>query len=199
MTERYGNLFEMYANATGEDPYTVPMRIAPTCHFTMGGLWSDYDLQTSIPGLFVGGECGSNYHGANRLGANSTAERERRRLVHPAALGSGASGGPSRGRLPDDDDEVVVSAVTRARERVRDLLTVGGSTGPEHFHRELGEILYAGCGVTRTAQGPPTRSTASGTCGPGSGSTSGSPARALTSTTSSSTPAGWRTSSNWPS
>lgn len=153
MTERYGNLFEMYANATGEDPYTVPMRIAPTCHFTMGGLWSDYDLQTSIPGLFVGGECGSNYHGANRLGANSLLSASVDgwfTLPHsvPAHLAARLGDG-----LPDDDDEVVVSAVTRARERVRDLLTVGGSTGPEHFHRELGEILYAGCGVTRTAQG----------------------------------------------
>ncbi|WP_241736565.1 succinate dehydrogenase (quinone) flavoprotein subunit, partial [Dietzia sp. CW19] len=71
IAERYGNLFDMYSHATGEDPYSVPMRIAPTCHFTMGGLWSDYDLQTSIPGLFVGGECGWAYHGANRLGANS--------------------------------------------------------------------------------------------------------------------------------
>ena len=71
IAERYGNLFHMYKDATNEDPYEVPMRIAPTVHFTMGGLWSDYNMMTSIPGLFVGGECGWGYHGANRLGANS--------------------------------------------------------------------------------------------------------------------------------
>ena len=71
ITERYGNLFEMYHDATGEDPYTVPMRIAPGAHFSMGGLWSDFDQMTSIPGLFVAGEAGWALHGANRLGANS--------------------------------------------------------------------------------------------------------------------------------
>ena len=71
IAERYGNLFDMYRDATGEDPYSTPMRIAPAAHFTMGGLWADFDLQTSIPGLFVAGEAGAGYHGANRLGANS--------------------------------------------------------------------------------------------------------------------------------
>ena len=153
ITERYGNLFEMYSHATGEDPYTVPMRIAPTCHFTMGGLWNDYDLQTSIPGLFVGGECGSGYHGANRLGANSLLSASvdgwfTLPYSVPSHLATRLGD-----ELPDDDDEVVVTAVARARERVQNLLAVGGSTGPEHFHRELGEILYSGCGVTRTAEG----------------------------------------------
>ena len=68
---RYSNLFHMYEQATGDDPLTTPMRIAPGAHFAMGGLWSDYDLMTSVPGLFVGGEVGWGYHGANRLGANS--------------------------------------------------------------------------------------------------------------------------------
>ncbi|WP_141564758.1 fumarate reductase/succinate dehydrogenase flavoprotein subunit [Dietzia alimentaria] len=152
ITERYGNLFEMYSHATGEDPYTVPMRIAPTCHFTMGGLWNDYDLQTSIPGLFVGGECSSGYHGANRLGANSLLSASvdgwfTLPYSVPSHLATRLGD-----ELPDDDDEVVVTAVARARERVQNLLAVGGSTGPEHFHRELGEILYSGCGVTRTAE-----------------------------------------------
>ncbi len=71
IAERYGNLFEMYRDATGEDPYKEPMRIAPGAHFTMGGLWCDFNQMTSVPGLFVGGEAGNNYHGANRLGANS--------------------------------------------------------------------------------------------------------------------------------
>lgn len=151
ITERYGNLLHMYSHATGEDPYAVPMRIAPTCHFTMGGLWSNYDLQTSIPGLFVGGECGWNYHGANRLGANSLLSASVDgwfTLPHsvPAHLSTRLAEEP-----PGDDDEVVTTAVSRARARVEALLAVGGSTGPAHFHRELGEILYAGCGVTRTA------------------------------------------------
>ncbi|WP_042329864.1 fumarate reductase/succinate dehydrogenase flavoprotein subunit [Dietzia sp. UCD-THP] len=153
IAERYGNLFDMYSHATGEDPYCVPMRIAPTCHFTMGGLWSDYDLQTSIPGLFVGGECGWAYHGANRLGANSLLSASvdgwfTLPYSVPAHLATRLGDHP-----PDDDDEVVTTAVARARGRVEALLAVGGSTGPGHFHRELGEILYAGCGVTRTAEG----------------------------------------------
>ncbi len=153
IAERYGNLFDMYSHATGEDPYTVPMRIAPTCHFTMGGLWSDYDLQSSIPGLFVGGECGWAYHGANRLGANSLLSASvdgwfTLPYSVPAHLATRLGD-----ELPGGDDEVVVSAVRRARDRVRALVSVGGSTGPEHFHRELGEILYTGCGVTRTAEG----------------------------------------------
>lgn len=152
--ERYGNLFEMYAHATGEDPYTTPMRIAPTCHFTMGGLWSDYDLQTSIPGLFVGGECAWNYHGANRLGANSLLSASVDGwFTLPYSVPGYLAGRLGAPEPPSDDDEVVASAVRRARERVEALLSVGGSTGPEHFHRELGEVLYSGCGVTRSAAG----------------------------------------------
>ena len=84
ITERYGNLFEMYHDATGEDPYAVPMRIAPGAHFSMGGLWSDFDQMTSIPGLFVAGEAGWAYHGANRLGAQFAAVGVCGRLVHAA-------------------------------------------------------------------------------------------------------------------
>ncbi|HJC61670.1 MAG TPA: fumarate reductase/succinate dehydrogenase flavoprotein subunit [Candidatus Dietzia intestinigallinarum] len=154
IAQRYGNLFEMYAHATGEDPYTVPMRIAPTCHFTMGGLWSDYDLQTSIPGLFAGGECAGNYHGANRLGANSLLSASVDGwFTLPYSVPAYLADRLGRADPPTDDAEVVVAAVDRARERVRALISVGGATGPEHFHRELGRILYTGCGVTRTAEG----------------------------------------------
>lgn len=154
ITQRYGNLFDMYSRATGEDPYTVPMRIAPTCHFTMGGLWSDYDLHTSIPGLFVGGECAGNYHGANRLGANSLLSASVDGwFTLPYSVPAYLADRLGREETPADDDEVVATAVNRARERVRALISVGGSTGPEHFHRELGQILYTGCGVTRTAEG----------------------------------------------
>ena len=153
IAERYGNLFTMYAHATGEDPYTVPMRIAPTCHFTMGGLWSDYDQQTSVPGLFVGGECGWAYHGANRLGANSLLSASVDGwFVLPAAVPDHLAGRLGE-ELPATDFELVASAVERAASRVDALLAVGGSTPPKVFHRRLGEILYTGCGVTRSAEG----------------------------------------------
>lgn len=151
--ERYGNLFEMYADATGENPYEVPMRIAPGAHFTMGGLWSDFDQMTSIPGLFVGGEAGNNYHGANRLGANSLLSA----CVdgwftlplsvpnHLAAIGAGPV-------LPEDHP-AAREAVTAVRERLTRLIENQGTTRPAAFHRRLGEILYDGCGVTRSAAG----------------------------------------------
>ena len=151
IAERYGNLFTMYSHATGEDPYTVPMRIAPTCHFTMGGLWSDYDQQTSIPGLFVGGECGWAYHGANRLGANSLLSASVDGWFTLPRSVPDHLAGRLGSTLPSTDSDVVTAAVHRASSRIRALLGIGGSTAPAHFHRRLGELLYAGCGVTRTA------------------------------------------------
>ncbi|GAA4753863.1 fumarate reductase/succinate dehydrogenase flavoprotein subunit [Gordonia alkaliphila] len=153
LAERYGNLFDMYRDATGEDPYEVPMRIAPAAHFTMGGLWSDYDLMTSIPGLFVGGEAGWGYHGANRLGANS--------LLSACVDGwftlpysvpnylAGLLGEP----VPASDHAAVRQAAADVHARIEALTGIGGSTGPAVFHRELGEILYRGCGVARSAAG----------------------------------------------
>lgn len=150
---RYGNLFHMYQDATGEDPYTVPMRIAPGAHFTMGGLWSDYQLQTSIPGLFVAGEAGFAYHGANRLGANS--------LLSACVDGwftipytvpdylADKLGQP----LVGIDDPVVTQTVDDAYARFDALLAIEGSRPPRDFHRELGDVLYDGCGVARTKEG----------------------------------------------
>lgn len=149
IAERYGNLFEMYADATGEDPYEVPMRIAPGAHFTMGGLWSDFNLMTSVPGLFVAGECGAGYHGANRLGANSLLSAcvdgwfvlprsvpDYLARVRPTAVAA--------------DAPEVVSAIGDVIARVDQLLVNKGTTRPLAFHRRLGEILYEHCGVTRT-------------------------------------------------
>ncbi|GAB47579.1 fumarate reductase/succinate dehydrogenase flavoprotein subunit [Mobilicoccus pelagius] len=153
IASRYGNLFTMYHHATGEDPYEVPMRIAPAAHFTMGGLWSDYDLMTSIPGLFVAGESGWGYHGANRLGANS--------LLSACVDGwftipntvpnhlAGMLGTP----LPGPDSPAVQEALARVEARVDRLLGVGGTQAPATFHRRLGDILYRGCGVARTRDG----------------------------------------------
>lgn len=150
--DRYGNLFHMYANATGEDPYDTPMRIAPGAHFTMGGLWSDYDLMTSLPGLFVGGECGWGYHGANRLGANSLLSAcVDGWFTLPHTVANHLS--PQLGREPlAEDAPAVRSAMERAQARVDALLAIRGSHGPAHFHRELGKILYEGCGVIRTQE-----------------------------------------------
>ncbi len=150
---RYGNLFSMYAHATGEDPYTVPMRIAPGAHFTMGGLWSDYDQMTAIPGLFVGGEAGWAYHGANRLGANSLLSAcVDGWFTLPFSIPNYLSG-QLGARLPDAGDACVREAYARVRARTDALLGVGGALAPSHFHRELGEIMYADVGVARTAEG----------------------------------------------
>lgn len=143
----------MYEHATGEDPYTVPMRIAPAAHFTMGGLWADYDLMTSIPGLFVGGEAGWGYHGANRLGANSLLSATVDGwFVLPYSVPNYLA--PKLGtKLPAQDSAAVQEALARSQARIDALFAVGGSRSPSDFHRELGEILYEGCGVERDRHG----------------------------------------------
>ncbi len=153
MRERYGNLFETYANATGEDAYLTPMRIAPGAHFTMGGLWSDFDSMTSVPGLFVGGEAGWGYHGANRLGANSLLSASVDGwFTLPYAVPNYLA--PLLGTpVLSHDDPAVADALRRVQERIRSLLAIDGTQGPQHFHRRLGEIMYRGCGVSRSAQG----------------------------------------------
>ncbi len=153
IAERYGNLFEMYHDVTGEDAYTQPMRIAPGAHFTMGGLWSDYDQMTTIPGLFVGGEAGSNYHGANRLGANSLLSAcvdgwFTLPLSVPNYLADMAGTAP----LGADAAEVT-GALDDVALRIRRLLDNDGTQRPLAFHRRLGEILYDGCGVSRNGPG----------------------------------------------
>ncbi|OBB28623.1 succinate dehydrogenase flavoprotein subunit [Mycolicibacterium peregrinum] len=153
IAERYGNLFSMYQDATGEDPYLTPMRIAPGAHFSMGGLWSDFDQMTSIPGLFVAGEAGWGYHGANRLGANSLLSAcvdgwFTLPLSVPNYLAGLLGTAP-----PDTDHPAVAASLDDVAQRVDRLLSVGGSQGPDRFHRRLGDLLYHGCGVSRSAQG----------------------------------------------
>ncbi|UQE74449.1 fumarate reductase/succinate dehydrogenase flavoprotein subunit [Gordonia sp. PP30] len=151
IAERYGNLFDMYRSATGEDPYSTPMRIAPAAHFTMGGLWSDFNQMTSVPGLFVGGEAGWGYHGANRLGANSLLSAcVDGWFTLPRSVPDFLAGLLGTPVLSQDDDAVRATAAD-VRARIDRLTSIGGTTGPIAFHRELGAILYAGCGVTRTA------------------------------------------------
>lgn len=149
IAERYGNLFTMYHDATGEDPYTQPMRIAPGAHFTMGGLWVDYQLMSTIPGLFVAGEANAAYHGANRLGANSLlAACVDGSFVIPRTVPhylAGLLGEP----LLEEHSEAVEATFNRVQEHIHGLLSSHGSTPAQHFHRELGKILYRDCGVVR--------------------------------------------------
>lgn len=153
IAERYGNLFAMYADVTGEDPFTEPMRIAPAAHFIMGGLWSDFDLMTTVPGLFVGGEAGSGYHGANRLGANSLLSAcVDGWFTLPLSVPNYLAGILRQPLLPADAP-ASASAVAEVQARVDSLLAVGGATRASTFHRELGQILYAGCGVSRSDAG----------------------------------------------
>jgi succinate dehydrogenase / fumarate reductase, flavoprotein subunit len=151
IAERYGNLFALYHESTDEDPYTVPMRIAPGAHFSMGGLWTDYDQQTSVPGLFVGGEVGNNYHGANRLGANSLLSASVDGWFtlpysvpdHLASL---------LGEPPlDPTDGKVQAVVEEVRAGVERLCAIGGTHSATWFHRRLGELMYRHCGVSRSA------------------------------------------------
>lgn len=153
IAERYGNLFDMYRDATGEDPYTQPMRIAPGAHFTMGGLWVDYRLMSTIPGLFVAGEANAAYHGANRLGANSLlAACVDGSFVIPRTVPdylAGLLGEP----LIDEASPAVADAHRRVEERMNALVNSQGHTPAQHFHRELGAILYRDCGVVRDKAG----------------------------------------------
>ena len=153
IAERYGNLFEMYRDATGEDPYEEPMRIAPGAHFTMGGLWCDFNQMTSVPGLFVGGEAGNNYHGANRLGANSLLSAcVDGWFTLPLAIPNYLAGLAGKPLLEVDAPEAA-EALDDVRGRINHLVNNPGHTRPATFHRRLGEILYAGCGVSRSEEG----------------------------------------------
>ncbi len=153
IAERYGNLFTMYRDATGEDPYTRPMRIAPGAHFTMGGLWVDYRLMSTLPGLFVAGEANAAYHGANRLGANSLlAACVDGSFTIPRTVPDYLAGLLGQD-LVDEGDPVVTSALERVAAREAALLAVHGGTPAKEFHRRLGEIMYRDCGVVRDRAG----------------------------------------------
>ncbi len=156
IAERYGNLFEMYHDATGEDPYTQPMRIAPGAHFTMGGLWVDHQLMSTIEGLFVAGEANAAHHGANRLGANSLlAACVDGSFTIPCTVPDHLAGRLGTG-LVDEGDASVAEAFDRVRCRIDSLLGAGRAgtgTPAKVFHRELGRIMYQRCGVVRDKEG----------------------------------------------
>ncbi|MEV0730229.1 fumarate reductase/succinate dehydrogenase flavoprotein subunit [Polymorphospora sp. NPDC050346] len=149
---KYGNLFEMYERITGEDPYTVPMRIYPAVHYTMGGLWVDYDLQSTVPGLFVIGEANFSDHGANRLGASALMQGlADGYFVLPNTIGDYLAAGPFE-RLAADNPEVA-AARTAVEDRIAKLLAVNGDRTVDSFHRELGRIMWEYCGMERTDAG----------------------------------------------
>ncbi len=152
--ERYSNLFEMYEDSIGEDPYEVPMRIAPTVHFTMGGLWTDFNEMTSIDGLFAAGECSWTYHGANRLGANSLLSASVDGwFTLPFTVPNYLAGHLNEEALSLEAPEVT-AAVTRSQELIDRLMNIEGSDphGPDHYHEQLGAILYESCGVSRNVE-----------------------------------------------
>jgi len=149
---KYGNLFHMYAKITGEDPYEVPMRIYPAVHYTMGGLWVDYQLQSSIPGLFVLGEANFSDHGANRLGASALMQGLADGYFVAPYTTSNFLGSQN---LPDvsTDDEAFTEAMANAQDRNSKILGVQGTRSSDSIHRELGHILWEYCGMSRERQG----------------------------------------------
>ena len=151
--ERYGNLFEMYERITAEDPYRVPMRIAPAPHYTMGGLWVDYNLMTTIPGLYAIGEANFSDHGANRLGASALMQGlADGYFILPITIGDDLAARLGDAPVPPDDP-VFQTAEAEVSERVRTLLATAGKHSVDHFHRQLGRIVWDHCGMARNRPG----------------------------------------------
>ena len=151
--EKYGNLFEMYQRITDEDPYRVPMRIYPAVHYTMGGLWVDYDLQTTIPGLFAVGEANFSDHGANRLGASALMQGlADGYFVLPATISDYLARTAGEAPVTADHPEAV-AAVRETQERLAAILAVDGDRTPDSFHREIGELMWELCGMARDEAG----------------------------------------------
>jgi succinate dehydrogenase / fumarate reductase flavoprotein subunit len=150
--ERYGNLFDMYQRITDENPYKVPMRIYPAIHYTMGGLWVDYNLQSTIPGLFVIGEANFSDHGANRLGASALMQGlSDGYFVIPYTVGNYLA--TNKFAKVDATHPEVGSAVASVQKMTERLLSIKGKRTVDSFHRELGKIMWDYCGMSRTAQG----------------------------------------------
>ena len=152
ISDRYGNLFQMYERITGEDPYKTPMRIFPAPHYTMGGLWVDYNLMSNVPGLFVVGEANFSDHGANRLGASALMQGlADGYFVLPYTLGGYLAGSV----LPDvaDTQDEFRAATSEVNGRIEALLKINGKRTIFDFHRELGLLMWDGCGMSRSEEG----------------------------------------------
>jgi succinate dehydrogenase / fumarate reductase flavoprotein subunit len=150
--DKYGNLFEMYKQITGEDAYRQPMRIYPAPHYTMGGLWVDYNLMSTIPGLFVGGEANFSDHGANRLGASALMQGlADGYFILPATVGN-YFGSTKQEKVTADHAEFK-RVEADVRERTNKLLSIKGKRTPIEFHREIGKLMWDHCGMARNATG----------------------------------------------
>lgn len=152
IAEKYGNLFQMYEKITGDDPYSVPMRIYPAVHYTMGGLWVDYNLQSTIPGLHVLGEANFSDHGANRLGASALMQGLADGFfVIPYTIGNFLAGTS----LPkvDENHEAFKESRADVIKKYQRLLSIGGSRTVDDFHRELGSLMWEYVGMSRNAEG----------------------------------------------
>jgi succinate dehydrogenase / fumarate reductase flavoprotein subunit len=150
--ERYGNLFDMYDNITGENPYKVPMRIYPALHYTMGGLWVDYHLQSTVPGLFVLGEANFSDHGANRLGASALMQGlADGYFVIPNTLSHYLA--TTKLDKVEFGHDSVKEAQSSTDARVQKLMSINGKRSATSFHRELGNIMWQYCGMERSAEG----------------------------------------------
>ena len=151
--QKYGNLFQMYEKITGENPYKTPMKIFPAVHYTMGGLWVDYNLETNIPGLFALGEANFSDHGANRLGASALMQGlADGYFVIPYTIGKFLSEEIRTPQFTTDLPEFD-AAEKETHDRINNLLKIKGSQSVESFHRRLGKIVWEYCGMSRNAEG----------------------------------------------
>ena len=153
VSDKYGNLFEMYEKITGENPYKEPMKIYPAVHYTMGGVWVDYNLETNIPGLFALGECNFSDHGANRLGASALMQGlADGYFVIPYTVGTFLANEISTPKIKNDSAEFM-EAEKATKTLIDKLLNIKGNQSVESFHRRLGKIMWEFCGMARNANG----------------------------------------------
>lgn len=151
--EKYGNLFQMYEKITGENPYNVPMRIYPAVHYTMGGLWVDYELMTTVPGLYALGEANFSDHGANRLGASALMQGlADGYFVIPYTIGNYLADEIKTSAIPTDHPSFIETE-NAVRARLEALMSIKGSESVESFHKRLGKIMWDKCGMARNEEG----------------------------------------------
>lgn len=151
--DRYGNLFKMYKKITGIDAYTTPMLISPAAHFSMGGLWVDYELMTTIPGLYAIGECNYSDHGANRLGANSLLQASvDGYFILPNTINNYLSG-EIKNESYTVDHPAFAKAEQETQQHIHKILRINGNKTVDHFHRELGKVMWQECAMSRSKEG----------------------------------------------
>jgi succinate dehydrogenase / fumarate reductase flavoprotein subunit len=152
INEKYGNLFEMYEKITGENPYDMPMRIYPAPHYTMGGLWVDYNLQSTIPGLFVLGEANFSDHGANRLGASALMQGlADGYFIIPYTLGNYLAN--EKISTVQTSHDSFKAAENNVKNEITKMMSIKGNRTVDSFHKELGRVMWEYCGMSRNAEG----------------------------------------------